>query len=200
MRKTAFITLSFAALSLLLAACANEPNTAPFRINYGNLGKITLNVGSIYVVDRSGGPLLQPPYVDAQFRPSVIEAIHRWEADRLQSGGNSGQADFIIKEGNVVQETLPVKSGMSEWFTREQGIKYTAHAAVEIDAKGPTAYGLASAEATRSITVMEDPSDEEKQKAWHTLLDGLMADLNQNLEQSIRAHLQSFIVAAPQNP
>ncbi len=192
MKKAAFIILS-----LLLAGCANEPNPAPFLISYSNLGKITFNVGSIYVVDRSGGPLTQPPYADTQFRPSIMEAVHRWEADRLQANGNSGQADFIIKDANVVQEKLATQSGMGEWFTRQQGVKYTAHASVEIDAKGPTAYGLASAEASRSITVMEDPSEEEKQNAWHTLLDGLMSDLNHNLEASIRAHLQNFIVNAP---
>ena len=183
--------LSLAVLALFLAACAQQPNTAPFLVDYSGLGKIPLNVGSVNIVDRSGGPLTEAPYVDSQFRPSIMEALRRWVKDRLVAQGTSGEAAFIVKEANVVGEALPTNSG---WFTREQGTKYTAHAVVEIDAKGPTAYALATAEASRSVTLIEDPSQEEKQAAWHTLLDGLMADLNRNLEDSIHAHMGSFLV------
>ena len=55
-------------------------------------------------------------------------------------------------------------------------------------------YALASAEASRWVSLPEDPSTAERKEAYYSLLNSLMRDLGKNLESSIQAHMQDFVL------
>jgi len=185
--------IAAAILLIALTACtADQPAPAP--ANYILPPKITLDVQLINLVDRNPIQSAGSPYNSNNFQPTIDEAIRQWAKDRLQAIGQRGQAVVIIKDASLTQQSIPHDT---DWFTRQQGSKYVAHAEVEIEAKGAEGYALASAQASRFETLPDNPTEAERQAAYFNLLNGLMKDLGQNLEASIQAHMHDFVVTAP---
>jgi hypothetical protein len=192
-RITARVTA--AALSLtLLAACSTDNNLPPPRTDYGLPPKISMDVQSINLVDRNPIQSVSSPYNSNHFQPTIDEAIRQWAKDRLQAVGPVGQAVVIIKDASLNQESVPHDT---DWFTRQQGSKYIAHAEVELEAKGHEGYALATAQANRFETLPDNPTEAERQAAYYKILNELMKDLGQNLEASIQTHMRDFLVSAP---
>ena len=187
---------TFALLSLL-TACADDTTSIP-KLDYGYTAdqKINLTVQNLGVIDHTL-QLPNSPYVGHQLNPTVDQALHQWAADRLQAVGRSGQITFVIKDASLTTSTLKVDHGVDKLLTRQQGTKYTAHAEVEISVKGKIVYGSASAEASRSATMPENPTDEERKAIYIGILNGLMQDLNRNIEASINQHLSDFVAGSP---
>ncbi len=193
MKKT---SAAFGALLILLAACASEP-TAPGTFSRVLSPKIAMDVKIISLADRSGAQPLTSPYKTNKFSPTIAEAVKQWAVDRLQANGKVGQAIIIVKNASLTVQSLPVKDGVEGWFTRDQSLKYTGRAEVTVEANGSGGFAVADASATRSVTLPEDPTEQEKQDAYATLLNGLMKDLGENLEQGIREHMGRFLTAPP---
>ncbi len=178
----------------LLSACAQEP---PPRVvpQIGPASRINLDVQSVALTDRSGMQPANSPYMTNHFQPTIAESIRQWAGDHLQAVGTTGSALVIIKDATLTSQPMPHSDS---WFTREQATKYTARAEVEVEIKGRAdSYALASAQATRFETLPENPTDIERQNAYMTVLNGLMHDLGQSLDTSIRSHMQNFIITAP---
>jgi hypothetical protein len=178
---------------VLLAACASDakPVAKPEPVAGP---KINLDVQRINFMDRSGYQPADSPYSSNNFRPTISESIRKWASERLQAVGNAGEADIIVKDASLTSQTLPHEDSM---FKRAQASKYTARAEIEIDIRGRTGYGLASAKASRYETLPEDPTAIEKQNAYYTVLTGLMHDLTANFETSLHDHANDYIVTAP---
>jgi hypothetical protein len=187
---------AFAALLLFMSACsADQP--ARLKPDFTTATPpLNLDVQNIEVADRSGMQPADSPYNAHNFQPTIAEAIRHLAHDKLHAVGRagSGQAIVIIKDAVLTVQPLPHNNDI---FTRQQGSKYTAHAAVEIEAQGNARYALASAEATRFETLPENPSETERQNAYYTVLNGLMRDLDHNIQTSLQDHVQAFIITAP---
>ncbi len=161
-----------------------KPDTAP-------VSKISLDVQTISLVDRSGMQSSDSPYNSMHFQPTIADAIRQWASAHLQATGTSGEAIVIIKDASLTSQPIPYAR---DFFTRQQASKYTGHAEVEIDIKGRgNDYALGTAEATHYQTLPETPTDLEKQNAYTLVLNGLMRDLGQNFDSSIHEHMQSYM-------
>lgn len=178
----------------LLVACAETPLPPPPPREYVLPPKINLDVQNLSLTDRSGMQPQSSPYNSNDFQPTITQAIRQWAKDRLQAVGADGQALVIIKDASLIQQPIPYQS---DWFTRQQTSKYVAHAIVDVETRGHDGYAIASAEASRFATLPENPTSEERQKAYFDVLNGLMRDLGQNLEASIQDHMHDFIVTVP---
>jgi len=177
----------------LLAGCADTVPALHTDIPQGP--KINLDVQTVTLADRSQMQSATSPYTTNNFQPTITEAIRQWAANRFQAVGTGGEAVVIIKDASLSLQPIPHSN---DWFKREQTTKYTAHAEVDIEIKGVgTRYALASAQASRFETLPENPSELERQNAYTTVLNGLMRDLNQSVENSIREHMQDFVITAP---
>ncbi len=184
-------------LLLSLAACSGDlPPPAPMATKTLP-AKIGLDVQAINLADRSEIQPSTSPYNDNHFTPTINDAIRQWATDRLQATGQTGQAIILIKDASLSAQALPKKDGIDKLFTRQQTLKYTGHAQVSIEANGHAGFATADANATRSVTLPEDPTDMEKQDAYYTLISGLMKDLSANLDAAIQNHMGSFITTAP---
>jgi len=179
-------------LALFISSCAS-PAPAPAPLDYPQLGKISLDVKDLTFVDRGIEQMPAAPVVK-NLQPSVADALHIWASQRLQAVGGDGIAAFVVKNAYVTEEALPAESS---WFQRPQTGKLTGHVEIEFDARGKQGYALATANAARSVTLSENPSDGEKQDAYNTLLSGMMQDLDKYLDQAIHDHMKDFIVNDP---
>lgn len=186
--------IAILAVVALLTACADQPTPPPPPREFVLPPKINLDVQTLSLADRSGMQPSSSPYNSNDFQPTINQAIRQWAKDRLQAVGPVGQAMVVIRDASLSQQAIPYEH---DFFTRQQASKYIAHVAVDVEAKSRDNYAMASAEATRFVTLPENPTVDERQKAYFELLNGLMRDLGTNLEASIQEHLHDFIVAVP---
>jgi len=190
----------------LLAACAGDPPPPIAATNKPKLPKIALDVKTVSLADRSGSQT-SSVFKANSFSPTIAEAIKQWAVDRLQAAGQTGNAIVIIKDASLVAQPIPVKKDdfFDNLFTRPQGMKYIGHAEVAIEASGRSGYAMANADATRVLTLPEEPTTLEKQEAYYAMLNGIMKDLGEHLDSGIKQHMSSMILdtsvnAAPLAP
>lgn len=186
-----------AALGLLLAlgACGTEQLPPPAPVSKVLPPKISLDVQTVSLTDRSGPQAARSPYNTNHFSPTIAEAIKQWANDRLQANGRAGHAIVVIKDASLTEQALPTKDGFDSWFTRQQAVKYTGRAEVSIEANGRNGFAMAEGTASRVLTLPENPTALEKQDAYFTMLNGLMKDLGQNLEGAMQSHMGHMILS-----
>lgn len=184
---------------LLLAACSSEPRLDPLHLDYSRLGKIYIDAQDLRIIDRSKSVPQWKPYVGHLFQPKLTDAINRMAADRLQAAGQMGHATLIIKDATVTEQPLSTDSDFGSYFKRQQSSKYIGRMELSLEAQSPSdgSIAMANAHATYAITLPEDPTEYERNEAYRKLLNELMAEINKNLEQSIRAHMSRFILTGP---
>lgn len=187
------IALTLAGLLILTSCAADTPKVV--RTDTGAGSKISLDVQTISLADRSGIQPADSPYNTNHFTPTISDSIRQWASAHLQATGTSGEAIVIIKDATLSSQALPYAR---DFFTRQQASKYTGHAEVEIEIKGHAGdYAIGNAEATRFETLPENPTDLEKQNAYTTVLNGLMRDLSQNIDISLHDHMQNYTGNGP---
>jgi hypothetical protein len=183
-------------LVVALAACSTPAaKPEPLALDYNASEPISLSVGTINIVNRTVALPMHAPYVTNEFRPVIADVVTKWGNDRLRAVGSSGQATLIIKDASVTSQPLSLARGFDSWFTRQQSHKYTAKIEVDLDARAAdgSMSAFATAHAVRSATLPEDPTEDEKTKAYNDMLEQLMHDLNLSMEASIRQHMSAFI-------
>lgn len=187
--------ITAAVVVLALTACSTPgQKPAPMKLDYSSMGQLNFNVQYIGVVNRADTLPNRRPYVTNMFQPTVVDAVTRWSNDRFKAAGRSGRANVIIKEASVTEQPMAMESGVNSWFTRQQAHKYTAKIDISIDAAAADgSKAFATAQAVRSYTLPEDPTELEKSQAYNAMLESLMDNLNQNAEQSIMNHMDAFI-------
>ena len=183
------------ALLLVVAGCTTPPPAQKFpELSWSRLPPIVLKVSQIEVV-KAYVPSDQAPHVEALPPRTLIESADRWARDRLQTGGGSGFARFIITDASMVEVALPVHTGLAYAFTTQQAKRYDAHVAARLeilDASGKL-LGQVMAEASNSRSVPQDVSQRQLNETWYLIVEGAMVDLNSELDRNIHAHLGPFL-------
>jgi hypothetical protein len=189
--------LALVGLSFALVACAEGQTVPTATFNRPMQPKLALDVQTISLTDRTTLQPANSPYNSNNFSPTISEAVKQWASDSLQAVVQSGNAIVVVKDATLTAQPLSTQSGMESWFTRQQSVKYVGRVEVSIEATGANGFAMADGNATRSVTLPEDPTPAERQDAYTNLLNGLMKDLSQNLDAAIRSHMGGFIVRAP---
>jgi hypothetical protein len=185
----------FVLLALCLAACQTSPPPPVFpELRFAHLPKIGLDVARIEVRQNYQAPL-QAPHVDHLFPHAPAAAAARWADDRLAAMGRAGTAVFTIEDASATSERLPLTGGVRGAFTREQAdrVSISLRARLDVETAGGLARGSATAFATRSQTLAEDITLNDRDRAYHQLTEQAMSDLNAQLEANIRQHLLQFL-------
>lgn len=197
MRRTAFAILTV--LIVALTGCQTTPAPTRFpELTYGHLGVIKLDVDRIDIASDYQAPL-RPPNVDHLFPTPPERAMRRWAQDRLAAAGsNTGRfARFVITDAKVTETNLPRSTGLTGAFTKDQSQRYdlSMSAAIEIrEERGNFRSGYATASTSRSRTVREDISVNEREKVWFEMLEQAMSELNAELDRQIKANMTRFVV------
>ena len=178
-----------------LASCqATAPSLVFPELTFQHLKSLSLNVAKLETIS-SYKPPMSAPNVDHLFRTPPADALGRWAKDRLRAVGTNGIARFTILEASVTETPLDIKEGFIGAFTKEQSERYDAvlKAKLEIFDVSGLSIGFARAQATRSVTVREDSSINQREQVWFRLTEELVRDLDAELEKSILMYLSEWL-------
>jgi hypothetical protein len=180
---------------LVVAACETAPPRPRYPdISYVHLSKIRLDVARIDVVREYVSPG-HPPNVEHLFPLRPADVAERWARDRLEAGGADGSARVAIKQASVVEVPLPRTGGIQGAFTTEQSERYDGVIEMSLEVARPSdgRRGEVSSRASRSRSVPENASLNDREKVWFEMTEAMMNDVNGSLERQIREHLGAFV-------
>jgi hypothetical protein len=189
--------LSILLLASLTAACDTPPSREPFpKLTYGYLTPFRLAVGRIEIVDayRSVSTL---PHVEQGFPVSPADSAAEWGRGRLVAAGGPGHAVFTVLRADAI-ETLPAQAdggGIFSGFDAPPSDRYDLTIAVRlqiVEAGGKVVASL-DAKAARSVTIADDATLNDRERAWFALTEQTMKDLNAALEKSIPHYLRGYL-------
>lgn len=178
-----------------LSACVDTPITKSIAPPaYETMAPFTLDVAEIIVINDSKTTDTTQKLADA-FKASPEAALREWANKRLKTTGSMGSLSLIIKDANVTSAALPLKGGMSGYFTKEQAERLDAYLNVLISVEG--GQGQPPAEVTVAVrsshTIPEKATDAEKDKIYQNLLSSLMGQFNSEADTQIRNYFSGYI-------
>ena len=185
-----FCLLSTAAL----AGCAIAPDRHAFpEITYAHLPAFKLDVAQIAIHnDYSSG---DPEDIANEFPEPPARVAAQWAQDRLVAAGQRGQATFAVVSARSTRTPLPRSEGVQAVLSTEQSDRYDLNIKVTLDVGNPILQraGTVTAEASRSQTVVENMTLNQREVVLFNLLDETMRDLNGQLEKLIPQYLSPFL-------
>lgn len=178
----------------VITAC-DTPRAQTFPdITFANLHPITLDVANIQTANGFRSTMAAP---NAEFRFPVQPqaAMQRWAKDRLRTTGTGRDgAVFTIVDASVKEVQLAIDQDLKAKFTKEQSQRYEMRleARLEIfDGRGLSAGNVAGT-VTRSQTIREDASLNDREKIWYEMTEAAMKDFNAEMEKNIRQYLGTW--------
>lgn len=182
------------ASAFALGGCESVPPQKLPDLTYSHLATMNFAAGRREIVDRFR-PRMGPPSIDHLVPAPPAKALRRWAQDRIQATGGSGSVRFVILDAMVTETPLKMEEGFKAGFTKQQAGRYDARieAAVEIVDLLGMVKGRADAVVTRSITVREDASLNERAKVQFDMVEALMKDFDAEIEKNIRQYLANWL-------
>lgn len=185
---------SAAAIALaLLGGCTNPQPQRFAPLSFAERQPIRLDVARLDVSTTYAAPL-GPPNVE-HVAPIVPEtALKRWAGERLLVAGiGTRVARFVITEASIVEIALPRTQGVIGSVTIDQGSRFELKiaAALEIQSGRTTDRQSAGASATvtRSRTLREDATLNERDRLLYDLVRQAMTDFDAEMDRQLRRHL-----------
>jgi hypothetical protein len=192
MRRREFL---LAASSALLTACDTPPHRQSFAtLTFQDRPNIRLDVAQIEIVQAYKAPG-QAPNVDHLFPQKPVDVATAWGRDVLRAVGQRGMATYTVLDASATETRLPRSTGMTQVFKKEQSDRYDLKIAVRLDLGNPLLQttGSAEASASRSQTVAEDMTLNEREAVWFEMTESAMRELDKKLETAIRDKLRVFV-------
>ncbi|MBM3531955.1 MAG: hypothetical protein FJX60_02825 [Alphaproteobacteria bacterium] len=181
---------------VLLPACAAPPPVQLPDMTFTDRPRFLLDVADVQIVDQYQPPF-RLPNIEHQVVVPPARAIDRWARDRLVPVGRSGVAIVTIKDARVLEHSLRVTPGVQGVFTKEQAARYEVIVEASIEVRPGSANmpsdAIATARAERSRTVAEGISPNELDRVHYELIEGVMRDLDQQLDTNVRRFLVAYI-------
>ncbi|MBL4614750.1 MAG: hypothetical protein JKY27_07750 [Magnetovibrio sp.] len=191
----------FMMLGAVLApsACATDaPIAGPVpEVGFQHLAPVRLNVSIVEVQSSYQSPM-KAPNAEHRFATPPAQAMMGWAKSRLRAVGGSGNgavATFIVEDAKVIETKLKKTEGFKGFFTYEPTERYdaTAVARLLIENSETGSHGEIEVNAARSIEISENATLSEREQAWFSLTETLMADFNAQMEKQIGAHLSQWL-------
>ncbi len=193
MNRRSFLLLP--PLALLAAACDTPPKRQSFAtLTFQDRPQLRLDVAQIEIVQAYKAPG-KSPNVDHLFPQKPAEVAAAWGRDVLRAVGSRGMATYTILDASAIETPLPRATGLTQVFKTEQSDRYDLKIAVRLELNNPLllARGTAEAIATRSQTVAENMTLNQREGVWFAMTESAMRELDQKLEAAIRDKLRVFV-------
>jgi hypothetical protein len=155
-----------------------------------------LAVGRL-IVTRAFVPVIRPPRYDGSMIVSATDTLADWAAKHLLAGWSNSPrtAVFTIREASLVGENLRIEKGIGDLFRKQVAERYSLKLGADLEIQHETgqSLGLAAAEATTSLGVMEGAKDADRQITWHNMLIAAMDQFVAAFENTVRGQLQHHL-------
>ncbi|HUH82982.1 MAG TPA: hypothetical protein VLX85_00140 [Stellaceae bacterium] len=192
-------SLPLMAMALVLAGLVAGCGSAPPRPTYADIRfndepPIRLAVGGVDI-QSTWQPSIQPPHVEHLFPVEPVRVLENWARDRIAPAGGSARAVFVIEDASVIEVDLKKKeSGVAAVFTNQPSQRYdaTVQATLRIVDDRGTPVRYVTVKATRSETVLEDISPNDRDKTWYEMTKKLMADFDRQMSAEISANFGGY--------
>lgn len=181
---------------LMVAGCNSNINSKypPFR--FSEKGVINLDVASVEV-EEGYKPSMNEPHVEHLFPVGLNDSIKTWVADRLRASGQARRMKVTIVDASVVEEKLPLKTGVKGFFTEEQAAEYKGKIVAEVriyNEDQNTAEAELTVTVTRNRSIKENVTLAEKEEFFYQLARDMMNDLDNELDKNIKQHFGKYIL------
>jgi len=186
------IRFSLLATGIGLAACSTPPERHDFPdITFQHLAPFKLDVAHVEIV-QAYRPDPANDIAD-QFPEAPAKVVAQWAQDRLQAVGSHGQATYTITMARSTDTPLKRSQGMAAVTHKDQSDRYDLAIAVNLEVQSGGKSGALTAQASRSQTVREDVTLNQREAVLFNLLDATMKDLNKQLEGLIPQYVGGFL-------
>jgi hypothetical protein len=191
MRSSGFIGLAL--LGLLLTACNTPPDRQVFPdITFEHLAPFKLDVAQIEIVQADRPDPAND--IGDQFPEAPIKVVKQWAQDRLQAVGSRGQAIYTIQVVKAIDTPLPRSQGFSAVTHKDQSDRYDLTITVNLEVNNMSQKSAAiTAQASRSQTVAEDMTLNEREGVLFKLLDDTMKDFNGRMDTLVPQYLGGLL-------
>ncbi|MEK9752998.1 MAG: hypothetical protein VW338_07275 [Rhodospirillaceae bacterium] len=182
-------------LSALTAGCETQVEIQRLPdITFAHLPPFRLDVAQIAVESRFTAPVAAP-HIETRLPTSPGKALRQWTKDRLKAVGGTGALKLIIQDASATRTELPRDDSLKGKFTKQQAERYdmAVKASLVLSDGSGAERATALAQASRSISVREDVSLNDRERIQFDLVDRLLADFNTEMETSIRQHLAAWL-------
>ena len=189
-----FPALALGAL-LMTSACETPVETQRLPdITFAHLQPFNIDVADIEIINRYKAPL-SAPHVEHRLPVSPASALSRWAGDRLKPVGSTGKLLVIIEDASATENALARDQSLKGKFTKQQTHRYdfAVRATLALMEGAGIERGTVSGAASRSVTIREDASLNDREKTWFDVLDRLMGDFNSEMDANLRQYLAAWL-------
>jgi hypothetical protein len=179
----------------VLAGCASPPPRPSFPdIRFTDEKRLRIDAASIEVV-KDFRPSFKPPQVEHLFPIPPELAIENWVHDRVEASGAGRRVVVHILDASVREVALPKTQGLRGTFTTDQAERYDGTVEVRIDLVNERGFPqrTVTAKASRSQSVAEGITPNQRDQAWYDMTRAMMAYLDQELERQIRENFTFYV-------
>ncbi|MBX3498607.1 MAG: hypothetical protein KF889_04125 [Alphaproteobacteria bacterium] len=187
------------AAALLLAGRSGAQPTRPavdFAVPDFGSRPMRLAAGRL-IVTRAFVPAIQPPRHEGSMIVSASDTMADWASRHLLAAlpGNPRTAVFTIREASLVGERLRVEKGLGDLFRKQAAERYTLRLGADLEMQHETgqSLGVAAAEATTSLSLLEGVREADRQVSWHNMLIAAMEQFVATFERTMRSQLQHHL-------
>ncbi len=196
-RHLRLLVVVVAALGATACQNAKPPMQKLPEISFAGERPFRLDVAELEIVSEYVPPG-RSPNIEHLMPVSPSAAMERWAQDRLKPMGQrgSGFARVVIKDAKVVEVPLAIDKGLTGAFKKEQETRYDAslQVAVQILDTRHMPVGDVVAGASRSRTVPEGLTLNERDRILYDISEGLAKDIDQQMNQLIPNYLGRWIL------
>lgn len=180
-------------LALPLGACETPVEGRNFsQIGFSHQKPIRLDVARLEI-KKARPRALSKGNIDHELPVSLHATAERWARERLKPVGNRSVVVVSIEEASFTEARLKRTGGIKGAFTTDQSERYDAKLRMSVKISDLRGEGVARATGTRKQTVREDITLAGREKVWFKMVEGLIRDVDRELEKQIRLYLGQFI-------
>jgi len=151
------------------------------------------------IVTRAFVPVIQPPRHEGSMIVSATDTLADWASKHLLAGwpGSPRTAVFTIREASLVGQDVRIEKGLGDMFRKQVAERYTLKLVADLEMQHETgqSLGVAAAEATTSMGVMERAKDADRQVTWHTMLVATLEQFVTTFQATVSSQLRHHLAS-----
>lgn len=195
--KTFSLLFLMVIVSGTLTGCTTPvTNQSLPELSFQHMEPLSLNVSSVEIDQKFRLPF-KAPNVGHLFPTPPTTALKNWLVRRINPIARQAgdRAVLTVHNAAVLEELLTKKVGLQAAFTKQQSERYTLtiEASLQIIDTMGFQKAITSVNNSRSITVSEDATINERDRIWFELTETTMKEFDAEMSQGIRQHLVNWI-------